>query len=89
LRSRLISWVARQHGRGQSLSAIAAELSLPKQTVARWSMAAKMSTALVPVRVVAQAAEPGPRMVRVVSPSGFVVDGLSMQEAATLLRLLG
>ena len=84
LRSRLIAWVARGRQRGLSASAIAAQLSLPAQTVARWAATEKPATRMVAVKVV----EHAPRTVRVVSPSGFAVDGLTMQEAAALLRVL-
>ena len=101
LRAPLSAWVARRRSEGASMTAISDELSLPVQTVIRWagaSSAPKTATAprtrrdrraaLVPVRVVADATERDARTVRVVSPAGFHVDGLTLAEAAAMLRAL-
>ena len=87
LRSQLGSWVRRRRAEGASAATIAAELSLPLSTVSRWASTRSRSTALVPIEVVPDA-RPS-RTLRVLSPSGFVVDGLKLEEAASLLRLLG
>jgi hypothetical protein len=87
LRARLITWLARRRKAGMSLAAVASELSLPMNTVARWASAAKQSTALVPVTVVEEPVA-SPSTIRVVSPEGFIVEGLTLQEIAVLLRAL-
>jgi hypothetical protein len=87
LRARLIAWVARRRKEGLSLAAVASELSLPMNTVARWASPGKRSTALVPVTVVAEP-ESSPSTLRFVSPEGFIVEGLTLQEIAVLLRAL-
>ena len=55
--------------------------------MARRYSKAPMSRALVAVRVMPEPA--AARLLSVVSPSGFRVDGLSPSEAAALLRELG
>jgi hypothetical protein len=89
LKMRASRWIAEQRAGGACVADIAAELGLAEGTVLRWSADAKQAPtrALVPVEVV-----PDPSIVRVVSivsPSGFRVDGLSLLEAAALLRALG
>lgn len=87
LRLRLRRWVRRRRGEGASAAAIAAELSLPLSTVSHWASSRSQPTALVPIEVVP---DPRPsRTLRVLSPSGFAVEGVTVEEAASLLRLLG
>ena len=88
LRSRLQSWIRRRRSSGLSGAAIAAELSLPCSTVERWIAASKSSAALVPVEIVPEVGA-SRRALRVLSPGGWVIDGLTVEEAASLLRVLG
>jgi hypothetical protein len=63
------------------------ELGLRVDTLMRWCGATRSAVrALVPVRVVPEAA---PRTLRVASPAGFHVDGLTLEETVALLRALG
>ena len=89
LKLRAARWIAERRAGGAPVAQVAAELGLAEGTVLRWSSEAKPAPtrALVPVEVV-----PDPvasRTVSIVSPSGFRVDGLSLLEAAALLRALG
>jgi transposase-like protein len=89
LKLRAARWIAERRASGARVAEIAAELGLAEGTVLRWSRGAKPapSRALVPVEVV-----PDPvaaRTVTAVSPSGFRIDGLSLLEAAALLRAVG
>ena len=86
-------WANRQRAAGASLSAVAEELGVASETVRRWSARsapATAATALVPVEIVAN--EPTPttrsRSLTVVAPGGYRVEGLTVEEAATLLRVL-
>lgn len=87
LRTQLRRWIGRRRSEGASAATIAAELSLPLSTVSHWASTRSQSTALVPIEVVPDR-RPS-RTLRVLSPSGFAVDGLTVEEAASLLRLLG
>lgn len=87
LRARLQRWIRRRRSEGASAATLAAELSLPLSTVSHWASKRPRSTALVPVEVVVDPRPP--RTLRVLSPGGFAVDGLTMEEAASLLRVLG
>jgi hypothetical protein len=78
----------RRHRAGAADATIAAELGVSHETVRRWMSSAR----LVPVEILDArmgATEGAPRTLSVVSPSGFHVDGLTLEEAATLLRVLG
>jgi hypothetical protein len=87
LRQRVVAWATRRHAQGASWQTIKAELGQRFDTVRRWCLSAGSSRALARVRVVAERAEP--RLVSVVSPAGFRIDGVTMAEAAALLRELG
>jgi transposase-like protein len=85
LRARLAAWMAERRRSGASVATVAAELSLPEHTV-RWLWPSAVSTErLLPVSVVVEAEA---ELVRVSSPSGFVVEGLTLEQAAALLRML-
>lgn len=93
LKRRVQAWISRRRQAGATLATIGAEVGLGFETVRRWlradlASAGKLArrSALVPVRVIDE-----PRAVRtvsVVSPSGFRVDGVTLAEAAAMLRAL-
>jgi hypothetical protein len=91
LRARLLSWVRERREEGATLMAIASELSLPEETVRRFATLSEAASqrpgALLPVEVFADSTESVER-VRVLGPSGYCVDGLSLPQAAALLRML-
>lgn len=86
LKRRVTEWLVEQRAVGVPLTALAARLGLAYGTVLRWTNAGARR-AIVPVRVVTETE--APRTVRVVSPAGFSIEGLTLQEAAQLLRVLG
>lgn len=94
LRARVTAFAKGRRKSGASWCTIKKELGQRFDTVRRWcvDVAApqrreQSPTTLVPVRVIASRA-PG-RTVTVVSPAGFRVDGLTIAEAAALLREVG
>ncbi len=88
VKSSVRAYALKRREQGATFVQIGSELGLSMENVRRWTIGAgkpeKPSGAL-PVRVVA---EPARRMT-VVSPTGFRVEGLSLHEAAALLRALG
>jgi transposase-like protein len=86
LKLRASAWIVRERGAGRAVSELAHELGIASGTVLRWSSETG-TRALVPVRVVPDVAEA--RTVAVVSPSGFRIEGVTLSEAARLLRELG
>jgi hypothetical protein len=86
LRERATRWARQQLASGAAIAAVAASLGIGRDTLRRWL--APACIALVPVEVVdsPRAAE---AEVSVVSPSGFRISGLTIDEAITVLRRLG
>lgn len=90
LRGRVAAWAQGRREAGASWVDVAQELGLGLDTVRRWCVPKKpavTSRSLLPVRVVESPAEPA-RLI-LVSPNGFRVEGLTLTEAASLLKALG
>lgn len=91
LKQQVVVWAQQRRAEGAAWPAVADELGLGLDTVRRWCLAAKKSDgtarALVPVRVVARPTAARPATV--VSLSGWRIDGLTVAEAAEMLRALG
>jgi transposase len=77
-----------QWGEGRSVAKIAEELGISTCTLHFWKQQWAEKGKLVRVRIKPAAAEVE-RRVMLVSPNGFRVEGLSMEEAAELLRRVG
>ena len=95
LRERVGAWARRRHGAGVAYEELGIEVGLARDTVRRWATesekttpAARHSTPrMLPVRVAV--VEQQQRTVVVVSPAGFRIEGLTLAEAAAMLRALG
>ena len=87
LKQRATAWIVKRRAEGMTVAELASELGLASGTVLKWSAGAKSARALVPVEVVED--RNSARTVSIVSPAGFRVEGLSLFEAAALLRALG
>jgi len=84
LRARAAAWLRTERGRGRSIRDLAAEIGVTRGTVTRWTKTDVRT--FVPVQVVAESERRG---VRVVSAGGFAIEGVTLAEAAALLRELG
>lgn len=89
LQARVVVWAKGRRAAGASWQQIKRELGQKFDTVRRWCQesAPSRSRALLPVRVISE--QPAGRTVSVVSPSGLRVEGLTLSEAAALLRDVG
>jgi hypothetical protein len=88
LRVRVGAWLQRHVGNGTTLRAAADAIALDPETARRWLRASPPPvTALVPVEVIA--ATDTRQSVSLVSPSGYRIEGLTLDEAASLLRRIG
>jgi len=89
LREQVVAWAVRRHEAGASWEQIQSELGHGFDTVRRWCVATMQTKArsLVAVEVVGERS--GQDSFSVLSPSGFRVDGLTLSEAAALLREVG
>jgi hypothetical protein len=94
LRVRVTAWARKRRASGATFGAIGAELGLSSETVRRWTsgsaIATDVSSVLVPVEVVPDRLSPdrASPLVTVVSPTGFRLEGLSLQDAITVLARL-
>jgi hypothetical protein len=93
VRAQVVAYVREQQGRGQSLGRSARELGLSPSAVQRWASAEARQRAprLARVRVVAdrsdrRAAEPA---IALVAPSGYRLEGLTLEQAVQALGRLG
>ena len=88
LRAAIAAYARDERAGGASCGAIAARLGVSAESIRRWvrTRLARdgMAGGLVPVHVVSEAA----RTLTVWSPSGYRVEGLSIEETAELLRRL-
>jgi DNA-binding transcriptional regulator LsrR (DeoR family) len=85
LRERATRWARQQLAAGATAGAVATSLGIGRDTLRRW-MATAATTALVPVEIVD---EPSAAQVTVVSPNGFRISGLTLDDAIVVLRRLG
>lgn len=94
LRARITSWARRRLASGDSVNAVAREVALHPTTLAAWLSASatlSKSTALVPVEVVVTPDRAPPTKatpVALVSPSGYRVEGLTLDDALRALTRL-
>lgn len=85
LRERAARWARQQLAAGATAAAVATSLGIGRDTLRRW-LATPTTTALVPVEIID---EPSAAEVTVVSPNGFRISGLTVDEAIAVLRRLG
>ena len=87
LKARVRAHAQERRRQGATYQQIGDELGVPMESVRRWSLAEALvsrRTAAVPVQVVTE-----PRSgISIVSPSGFRLEGLELQDAVAVLRAL-
>jgi hypothetical protein len=81
--ARVVEFAQRRRAEGVSWNQIAGELGMRFETVRRWCARAPTMRA---VEVVAETRPSG--AVSVLSPSGYRLEGLTLEEAVTVLRAL-
>ncbi len=94
LRSRLVAYSLACRADGESHQMVAERLGILQTTLSRWIRKARASApglrqvAIVPVRR-SRMSVPSAAPLRLVSPHGFVVEGMDPELLAYLLRVLG
>src|SRR5512139_2968050 len=89
VRTLAVEYARAQIAKGASTAAIAAELGIPGQTLTYWLSKETFEATLLPVRVVARSErEPATddATVRVLTPEGLVIAGLTTEQAIRLVR---
>mgnify|MGYP000228436455 CR=1 FL=1 len=85
LRSRVGDFVRREQANGRTVRELAEQLGISAATARRWSLEGQPSpSAFLPVHLVNPSAP-----LRLVTPQGYVVEGLAVHELASLLERLG
>lgn len=85
LRSRVGDFIRREQASGRTVRELALGLGVSAATARRWALEGQRSpSAFLPVHL---ASPPAP--LRLVTPQGYVVEGLAVSELAALLERLG
>jgi hypothetical protein len=90
VREEASAWAMRAMADGASVAMVARSLDVAPETVRRWRAAGKVAgtVAPIPVEVIEEVSAAGLRLVSIAAPGGYRVEGLTIEEAATLLRAL-
>ena len=89
LKARVVAWARRELARGAAAGPTATAIALDPRTLNAWleTAAQHASVSLIPVEVMPPpAARPS---LAVVSPAGYRIEGLTLDEAIAVLRRLG
>jgi hypothetical protein len=95
LRERVVAYAVECAARRESHDRIAGRLGLAQETLSRWIRESAGSNDFRQVAIVpstgGRASEPAaePAALRVITPHGFIVEGLDLEHLAGLLRVLG
>jgi hypothetical protein len=81
-RERVLAYTRRERSRGKSWRTIGDELGLSPAGLQRWSKGSGGRSRLRPVRVVTS---PAPSSLALVSPRGYRLEGLSLEQAVQVL----
>ena len=87
MRERVIAFALGRREEGRSWAAIGAELGMHFETLRCWCV--KSGAKLTQMRAVRVVDSVTVRTVAVVSPNGYRVPDISIEEAAAILRVLG
>jgi len=93
LRARVVAYAATCLGNGESHGSIATRLGIAEPTLSHWIREASENEAgFRPVAIIPEerpVAEPPTTPLRLITPRGFVVEGLGAELLASLLQVLG
>jgi len=88
LRDEIAVWARKRRAEGEVVASIAAAIGLSETTLAKWLGAGGGPGELRPVRVTAAGAGPRRSGLVVVTPDGYRLEGLSVDDAVDVLRRL-
>lgn len=85
-RETIVEQARRMRAEGMKMAAIVLELGVSSFTLSKWLKAANPAPTFLPVRVVAPVAPSTPILV---TPSGYRIEGLTMDALVALLSRIG
>jgi hypothetical protein len=88
LRDEITVWAKRLRTEGHVLGSIAATIGLSETTLGKWLSPGRGEGELRPVRLTADGTSPSRSGLVVVTPAGFRLEGLTVDEAVDVLRRL-
>ncbi len=88
LRAEIVTWARGLQATGYGVEAIAREIALTGSTLRRWLRAGEEEGGFRRVRLRASAKRPGSGGLALVSPGGYRLEGLSLEEAVDAIRRL-
>ena len=88
VRDEVCRYAARRREKGAPWAVIARETGLDVRKLQRWNTRARRTSSVPVLRPVEVLPAPEPTALTVVSPNGVRVEGLALEQAAELLRLL-
>ena len=89
VRAEVCRYAARRREKGAPWAVIARETGLDVRKLQRWNTRARRRSSVPVLRPVEVLREPEPtEMLTVIAPSGVRIEGLALEQAAQLLRLL-
>ncbi len=87
LRTRIAGWARRRRAEGATLREISVEIGICAESLRRWSAATTQP--LVPIEVVDDRTEDGAKGLRLITVAGHTIEGLTIADTITLVRVLG
>jgi hypothetical protein len=86
LRQAVLDWVERAKHAGMSEGQCSADLGIPTKRFERWRGGRRIARRAAVVRVAVQ--EPSPAAVSFVTPSGYRIEGITIEQAVAMIRVL-
>ena len=88
LRDEITVWARGLRSGGHTVGAVASAIGLSESTLGRWLSAQEQSAGIRPVRVAGEARGIESGAVVIVTPAGYRLEGLSLDDAVNVLRRL-
>jgi hypothetical protein len=89
LRVRIAAWARRRRADGATLRELSRETGVCAESLRRWTAGANVVPAMVPIEVVTDQIDEQPRGLRMITASGHRIEGLTIADTITLVRVLG
>jgi len=85
---RIAAWARRRRADGVTLRELARDTGICAESLRRWTAATTAAPTLVPIEVVADRTEQ-PIGLRMITAAGHRIEGLTIADTITLVRVLG